>query len=291
MNVVDILKNKDFTASFEFFPPKNSESSSQLFGNIQELLPLKPGYVSVTYGAGGSTQQLTKDLVIKLKQETDLCIVSHLTCVGHTREEIHKLLEDYDEAGIHNILVLRGDPPTGKTYFEVTPGGFEYAADLLSYIKKHFPHFGCGVAGFPEGHPSTPNRIKEMDYFKRKVDSGADYICTQMFFDNRDYYDFVERCDLNNIKVPVIPGLMPILSKKGMERMAELALGCRFPSGLIKSLSRAQSDDGIRSAGIQWATNQVRDLLDHEVKGIHFYTLNKSTAIKEICSNLGIESL
>ena len=290
MKVVDILNKNEFSASFEFFPPKTEESSRKLYENIKELLPLDPSFVSVTYGAGGTTQQLTKDLVLKLQKETQLCIVSHLTCVGHSQEEIHSLLADYQEAGIENLMVLRGDPPKGQEKFIAHEKGFSYAADLLAYIKKHFPEFACGVAAYPEGHPETPNRLKEMDYLKAKVDQGADYICTQLFFDNNAFYDFCERCEIAGIDIPIIAGIMPITSLSGLKRMADLSGGSNFPASLLRSLKRADSEDGVSRVGIHWATEQVRDLIDNKVKGVHFYTLNQSKSTVEIYKNLGIKS-
>lgn len=288
MKVVDLIQQKDFSASFEFFPPKTEQGSENLFQNIKNLMPLNPSYVSVTYGAGGSTQELTHELILRLQKETQLCIVSHLTCVGHTKEQIHEILEKYNKSGIENILALRGDPPLGQTQFKATEGGFNYASDMVAYIKKNFPNMGIGVAGFPEGHPETPNRLKEMEYLKAKVDAGADYICTQLFFSNKDYYDFCERCEIMGIHVPIIAGIMPITSKSGLKRMADLAGGANFPAPLLKALARAQDDEGIAKVGIHWATEQVRDLIDNKVKGIHFYTLNQSLATVEICKALGI---
>ncbi len=309
VHIADVLKSHKPALSFEFFPPKTPEGSEALFQTISELKPLEPAYVSVTYGAGGSTRQLTHDLVVRLSQELGLTIVSHLTCVGASKDEIRQILERYQESGISNILALRGDPPVNKDVQgvaagkEATPGaapkeafarfvphpdGFPYAAELVAFIRKHFPQMGIGVAGFPEGHPETPNRLKEIEYLKAKVDAGADYICTQLFFDNRDFYDYCERCELAGIHVPIIAGIMPITSRKGMQRMAELALGSRFPANLLRALARAEDDEYAENVGIHWATEQVRDLIDNGVAGVHFYTLNKSKATLKIYQSLGI---
>lgn len=290
MHISQVLDKKQTTISFEFFPPKNKEASEDLFQTIQDLSILHPAYVSVTYGAGGSTRDLTHDLVVKLQERTGLTIVSHLTCVGSTQAEIREILTRYEQSGIHNIMALRGDPPKGQTSFTKTENGFEYAGELVGFIKREFPKMGIGVAGFPEGHPSTPNRLKEIEYLKWKVDQGADYICTQLFFQNEEFYDFVERCRLAGIHVPIIAGIMPITSRKGMARMAELSLGTKFPAKLLKSLSRAEDDEYAENVGIHWATEQVRDLLDHHVSGIHMYTLNKSKATRKIYESLGIRS-
>lgn len=290
MKVVDILEKNDFSVSFEFFPPKTEETSDRLYKAIQELLPLEPAYVSITYGAGGTTQKLTKDLVLKMQKETNLCIASHLTCVGQTKEEIHELLQDYEKAGVQNLMVLRGDPPKGVDRFEATKGGFKYASELLAYIKEHFPSFVCGIAAYPEGHPETPNRLKEMEYLKHKVDQGADYICTQLFFDNHDFYDFRDRCELAGIYIPIIAGIMPITSKTALKRMAELSGGTNFPAKLLKAISRADSKDGVERVGIHWATEQISDLIDNKVKGVHLYTLNQSKATVEIYKSLGVSN-
>ncbi|MHB1015528.1 MAG: methylenetetrahydrofolate reductase, partial [Desulfurivibrionaceae bacterium] len=192
-------------------------------------------------------------------------------------------------SGVENILALRGDPPKGQADFVQPRDGFAHAADLVSFIKENFPRMGVGVAGFPEGHPATPNRLLEMDYLKAKVDAGADYIVTQLFFDNRDFYDFRDRCALAGITVPIIAGLMPITTKSGMVRMAELAAGARIPAALLRALDRARSDEQVEKVGVHWATEQVRDLLDNEVRGIHFYTLNHSRQALEIYQSLGVE--
>jgi methylenetetrahydrofolate reductase (NADPH) len=290
MHIADIYKAQNPCFSFEFFPPKTEEGSKLLFDEIAELVTLKPGYVSVTYGAGGSTRGLTHDLVTRLHKESGLTVVSHLTTVGHNRDEIAEIIDRYNENGIHNIMALRGDPPMGMTSIPKVDHGFDQAADLVAFIKQRHPHFGIGVAGFPEGHPGCPNRLLEIEYLKQKVDAGADYICTQLFFDNRDFYDFCERCDMAGIKVPIIAGMMPITSRKGMKRMAELALGARYPAKLLKALNRAEDDEFAKQVGIHWATEQVMDLLDHKVRGIHFYTLNKSMATQQIYKALGISN-
>ena len=290
MHIAKILEENKPSFSFEFFPPKTEEGSVKLFNEIAKLNDLKPSFVSVTYGAGGSTRDLTHNLITKLQQETELTIVSHLTTVGHTQDDIHQILSKYENSGIGNILALRGDPPNGMKEIPHTEKGFDYASDLVQFIKKEFPDFGIGVAGFPEGHPGCPNRLMEIEYLKQKVDNGADYICTQLFFDNRDFYDFKERCELAGINVPIIAGIMPISTLKSTKRMAELALGARFPARLLKALKRSTSDEYAQKVGIHWATEQVRDLLDNDVCGVHFYTLNKSTATKNIYESLGIEN-
>lgn len=288
MLVKDILHSTRISFSFEFFPPKTEKDGNVLFQTIADLMPLKPAYVSVTYGAGGSTRDRTHKLVVRIQQETDLTVVSHLTCVGSTRDETLSILKNYNDNKVENILALRGDAPQGQTGCRQPEDGFAYAADLVAFIKKHFPGMSVGVAGFPEGHPETPNRLKEIDYLKAKVDAGADYIVTQLFFDNRDFYDFCERCQLAGIHVPILAGIMPVTSRQGMTRMAELAAGARIPARLLKAVQRAANDDYLEKVGIHWATEQVRDLIDHNVQGIHFYTLNNARATLKIYESLGV---
>lgn len=288
MHITEILESHKKSFSFEFFPPKDQASSEILFNNINDLVRLKPAYVSVTYGAGGSTRELTHELVVRIIKETDLTVVSHLTCVGSSRDEIGTILQDYWDHGIRNIMALRGDPPKNSPDFVQHPHGFAHAHELVAFIRKEFPGMGIGIAGYPEGHPETPNRLNEIDYLKMKVDAGADYLCTQLFFDNRDFYDFRERCELASIGIPILAGIMPIVSRKGMERMASLALGTRYPARLLRALGRAQDDEHFKKVGIHWATEQVRDLIDNGVKGIHFYTLNRSQATLQIYDSLGV---
>ena len=294
MHARDIFTSGKPTVSFEFFPPKTSEAQENLFATILELETIQPAFVSVTYGAGGSTRELTHDLVLRLKKQTSLDPVPHLTCVGHTEAEIEAILERYAAAGVSNILALRGDPPRDQSDYAHARDTFPQAADLVRFIKKFSGHpdprgFGIGVAGFPEGHPTTPNRLLEMDYLKAKVDAGADYICTQLFFENRDFYDFRERCDLAGIHIPIVAGIMPVTSLSSMKRMAELAGGARYPARLLKALQRAgDSAEAVRQIGLHYATEQCADLLDNKVAGIHLYTLNQSTATREICQRLGV---
>ena len=295
MHVRDIFEKDCPTFSFEFFPPKTDEASEELFGTIAHLQELEPSFVSVTYGAGGSTRERTHDLVVRIQKETKLTAIAHLTSVCHSRPELESILDRYAEFGVENIMALRGDPPRGLANYSRANDAFQYAAHLVSFIRerKKAPDsrgFGIGVAGFPEGHPDSPNRMKEMEFLKMKVDAGADYVCTQLFFDNRDFYDFRERCELAGIKVPIVAGIMPTTTRSGMVRMAELAAGARYPAALLRAISRCEDDEAVARVGIHWATEQCRDLLHNNVRGIHFYTLNKSDATRQIYANLGVRS-
>jgi methylenetetrahydrofolate reductase (NADPH) len=299
MHIEDILAAHPTTFSFEFFPPKTPEASEALFQTISHLEALKPSFVDVTYGAGGGTRDLTNELVLRLRRETALDAIPHLTCVCHALPEIEKIVEEWAAKGVSNILALSGDPPRDKPNWDRSRDAFRYAANLVAHLKKFNAQgrhqdkrgFGIGVAGFPEGHPATRNRLLELDYLKAKVDAGADYIVTQLFFDNHDFYDFRDRCELAGITIPILAGIMPITSEKGMRRMADLAAGCRFPAGLLRAIQRCRGDEeSVRRVGIHWATEQCRDLLDHKARGLHFYTLNQSDATRRIYENLGIAS-
>jgi methylenetetrahydrofolate reductase (NADPH) len=296
MHITDIMRDDSPTFSFEFFPPKTSEAVETLYETIRDLEAYMPDFVSVTYGAGGSTRDLTHDLVERIQHTTKLDPIPHLTCVCHNEKEIEAFLLRYAKSSIGNILALGGDRPAGIAY-DKSRDSFQHAIDLVKFIRRFNESgahpdrrgFGIGVAGFPEGHPATPNRLMEMDYFKAKVDAGADYIVTQLFFDNRDFLDFRERCALNDIHIPIIAGIMPITSIGGFKRIAELAAGARFPAKLLRALQRCQNDpEMVRRVGVHFALEQCHDLLDSDVAGIHFYTLNRSDATRIIFDSLGI---
>jgi methylenetetrahydrofolate reductase (NADPH) len=293
MHIHDILARDATTLSYEFFPPRTDAGWESLFESIRAFEPLQPSFVSVTYGAGGSTRDRTHELVVRLRRESTLDPIPHLTCIGHTRAEIHAILERYAAAGVSNILALRGDPPRDGA--DLPPGDFPRAIDLVREIRAAGEAlgvpggFGIGVAGFPEGHPETPNTLRQIDHLKAKVDAGADWICSQMFFDNRTFFDWCERCRLAGIRTPILAGIMPITSLSGLDRMADLAAGTRFPAPLLKALERCKDDpESVERVGTHWAAEQCRDLIDQGVRGIHFYTLNKSRATREIHRTLGL---
>ncbi len=296
MHITEIMRRDSPTFSFEFFPPKTREAAEKLYQTIRDLESYMPDFVSVTYGAGGSTRDLTHDLVERIQNTTKLDPIPHLTCICHNEGEIRSILERYAKSGIGNILALGGDRPRDLAY-DTSRDAFRHAIDLVQFIRRfnesglHADRrgFGIGVAGFPEGHPATPNRLVEMDYFKAKIEAGADYVVTQLFFDNRDFDDFRERCALAGIHVPIIAGIMPITSMSGLKRIAELAAGSRFPAKLLRALQRCENDpDMVKRVGVHFALEQCHDLLDNQVAGIHFYTLNRSDATRVIFDSLGI---
>ncbi len=281
--------------SFEFFPPKTPEGAQALLQTIVTLQEFHPSFVSVTYGAGGGSRELSRSVVHDLQQR-GIPTVPHLTCVGHTEQELESILESFVKAGARAILALRGDPPRHGVY-DPARDAFHHAAELVRFIrdwesKSSLPYrLTVGVAGFPEGHPDTPNRIREMDYLRAKIDEGADYICTQLFFDNHAFFDYRARCRLLGIRVPIIAGIMPVTSVSALNRMAELSAGTNFPARLLKAMLRAGGDRAsLERIGINFASQQCSELLDEDVDGIHFYTLNRSRATLEIYRNLGINN-
>lgn len=289
------LFDKTPTFSFEFFPPKTSEGAQALLETVIKLQEFHPSFVSVTYGAGGGSRELTRTVVHDI-QNRGIPTVPHLTCVGHTEAELEQVLEGYIKAGARAIMALRGDTPRTPAY-NPARDAFHHASELVRFIRKweEHQHLGfhltIGVAGFPEGHPESRNRIKEMDFLKAKLDEGADYICTQLFFDNHAFFDYRDRCHLMGINVPIIAGIMPVTSISSLNRMADLSAGTNFPARLLKGMLRAGGDRAsIERIGINYASNQCSELLDAEVDGIHLYTLNKSKATLDIYRNLGINN-
>ncbi len=286
MRIDQILGRGKPTVSFEFFPPKNEAGFQQLYQAIDELHPLHPSYVSVTYGAGGSTRQKTVELVERIQRELKIRSMAHLTCVGHTAEEIGGILDDLWAAGIVNVLALRGDPSVGQAQFVVTEGGFAHADELVSFVGSRHD-FCIGVAGYPEGHPQCLNKTRDMEHLKRKVDNGGRFVVTQLFFDNADFYRFCDEARQAGISVPLVAGIMPILNVAQIKRFVSMC-GAKIPHPLLTRLEGLESDpEAVHDAGVDHATRQCQDLLAHGADGIHFYTLNRSKATVQICKVLG----
>ncbi len=283
MKIGELLKRDIFSISFEFFPPKDEKGERQLFETIKKLEKLKPTFVSVTYGAGGSTRDRTRNVVKRIHEETDLTVMAHLTCIAHTKEELIEILQDYKNIGIENILALRGDVPRDKPDWRPPEGACKYAKELVLLIRENFgAYFSVGVASYPEGHPESPNLEWEVKYFKEKVEAGADFSITQMFFVNDYYYEFVELCQKAGINIPIIPGIMPITNFKQIKKFAALC-GATIPQSLIEKMEKVEDKpEEIKKIGIEFAINQCLDLIEHGVPGLHFYTLNKSDATLRI---------
>ena len=285
MKIIDVLKQDKPAFSFEFFPPKDNDGFDKLFETIDNLKPLNPAFVSVTYGAGGSTRSKTIDLVGRIKKEIGLESMAHLTCVGHNSDEILNVLESIKKQNVDNVLALRGDPPAGEINFTKPNNGFGYAVELVQFICERFS-FCVGVAGYPEGHPESSNREEDLFHLKKKVLAGASFIVTQLFFDNKYYFDFVASLRKIGVDVPVIPGIMPIVNLKQIKRFTKMC-GATIPHDLMVRLEEAQDDpESVCQIGIDHAANQCRKLLMQGAPGIHFYTLNRSRATLSVLERL-----
>jgi len=284
MRISEILAQPGPIFSFEFFPPKDEAEAKMLFDTIQELGPLSPSFVSVTYGAGGSTRRRTVDLVKSIQTETKIETMAHLTCVGATRREIASVLNELQQAGVENVLALRGDPPKEEKTFRTPEGGFAHANELIAFIRAHYP-FCTGAACFPEKHPESPSVESDLEWLKRKVDAGAEFLITQLFYDNEDFFRFRDQAAMAGVQAPILAGIMPILSEWGLKRIFALS-GARLPKDLADRIAAAPDEAEVRRIGIEHAYRQCRGLLDEGVKGIHFYTLNRSPATKAIWQQL-----
>lgn len=279
MKIGQYLKEGNFSISFEFFPPKTPEGEEDLFQTIKSLRAINPSFVSVTYGAGGSTRDRTRRVVERIHKETDLTVMAHLTCIAHSREELLQIIGEYKEIGIENLLALRGDRPANMPDFRPPEDGCIHADQLVRLIMENYGDwFSIGVASYPEGHPESPNMEWEIKYFKKKVEAGADFSITQMFFDNSYYYEFVDLCQKAYIDIPIIPGIMPITNFRQVQKFASMC-GATIPQRLIERLEPyADSPEETLKIGVEFAIEQCLDLLENNVPGLHFYTLNKSKA-------------
>ena len=281
MKIIDILNSGKRTVSFEFFPPRTDAGFEELFKTIAALKPLQPDYVSVTYGAGGGTRRKTVDLVLRIKHEIGLESMAHLTCVSATREEIRRTLDNLHLGGMENLLPLRGDPAKGEEKFVKTEGGFEHANELVEFIRGRYP-FCLAGACYPEVHPEAPNRETDLDNLKRKVDAGIDFLITQLFFDNDHFFRFRDRTAARDIEVPVLAGIMPILSVRQIKRFTQMC-GAVIPAELLSKIEAVEDDpEAVRQLGAYHATEQCEGLLAGGTAGLHFYTLNRSTATRVI---------
>jgi methylenetetrahydrofolate reductase (NADPH) len=276
------------TFSFEFFPPKTEDGVTALFEAVEALRPLAPAYVSVTYGAGGSTRARTLELVKRLKRETEIETMAHITCVGSSRDEIAAVLDEVAEAGVQNVLALRGDPPRGETSFTPHPDGFRYASELVAFIRAQPQRwrFCIGAAGYPEGHVETRDLAQDLRNLKGKVEAGVDFLVTQLFFDNAFYFSFVERARAAGIAVPIVPGIMPFTNVEQVERFTAMC-GAAIPRPLRAAMEvRREDADAARELGVAYSTLQCADLLRRGAPGVHFYTLNRSPSTRAIVSAL-----
>lgn len=286
MRIPDAIGSNGPLFSFEFFPPKTAQGEANLYRVIDSLRDLRPAFVSVTYGAGGSTRDKTIELVCRIKHEIGIESMAHLTCVGADRSELEAVLQRLAAAGIENVLALRGDPPRDQPSFVRPPDGFGYASELVAFIRARGFPFALGGAGYPEGHVECRDRERDILHLKQKVDAGLDFVITQLFFDNVDYFSFVARARAHGITVPIVPGIMPITNAAQIERFTAMC-GARIPDVLRARLAAVANDEAAaRRIGIDHATAQCRELLARGAPGIHFYTLNQSPATRAIFQSL-----
>jgi len=285
--IINILKRKKPTFSFEFFPPKSAEGEIKLEESILELLRLKPDFVSVTYGAGGSTRTKTDEWVRKIQNQFRLTSMAHLTCVGSAKEHIKYILEEHKSHNIKNIMALRGDPPKDKELFVPEKDGFRYASELISFIKNQFSKdFSVGAACYPEKHPEAKTLVEDIEHLKIKVKSGADFLVSQLFFDNEKFFRFRDLLIKKGIEVPVIAGIMPITAYKQIERFTQMTQ-CYIPEDLQNKMYRYQNDEKeLLKISLEYSVKQCEELLRNQVDGIHFYTLNQSNATFLLLSEL-----
>ncbi len=284
--ISDILKEKEQTYSFEFFPPKTEKGKQKLPETAATLKELEPDWFTVTYGAGGSTRELTMDIVDDLQQRFQIPTMHHLTCVGHSKAELKAILEEMKERNIRNILALRGDPPEGKEHWEPTPGGFTYCYQLIELIRSYGDFFSIGVAGFPEGHIDCPDKETDSKYLKIKIDVGGEFVVTQLFFDNKDYFEYLERIRKIGVTVRVLPGILPITNYQQLLRFCNTC-GATIPQRvhhIFKPLDG--NDEATYKIGVEFAVEQCNELLEGGAPGLHFYTLNKVDPTREILNKI-----
>ena len=285
MRIDEILASRRPVFSFEFFPPKTDEATERLFETVAELQHDHPDFVSVTYGAGGSTRARTLEVVRRIHRDLGVEAMAHLTCVGATREEIRAVLAQIEEAGLENVLALRGDPPRGEAEWRPTPGGLTYSTELAALISEH-SNLAIGGACFPEVHPDATSPSDGLRYLKEKITAGVSFLITQLFFDNELYFSFVEEARAAGIGVPIIPGIMPITNFGQIKRFTEMC-GASIPQTLESELeARADDPEAVTELGVAFATLQCSELLARGAPGIHFYTLNKSPATRAILAAL-----
>jgi methylenetetrahydrofolate reductase (NADPH) len=285
MQISEFFSRPGPVFSFEFFPPKNVEAFGKLIDTVRYLAELRPDFVSVTYGAGGGTRHLTHDLVTRIKREAGLEAMAHLTCVGHSRSEIEEIVRKLTDEGVDNLLCLRGDPPAHQEEFIVAENGFAHANDLMDHVGRQFQVCIAGAC-YPEAHPESESLDSDIKYAKAKVDAGASFLVTQLFFDNRHYFEFVAKARAAGISVPILPGIMPVTNAAQIEKFIS-RIGATIPESLLQRLNRFREDDqAVMATGIEWATRQCKELLAGGAPGIHFYTLNKSLATRVVFANL-----
>lgn len=275
-SLIQRLNSNEPLFSVEFFPPKSDETAQQLLQTAQRMQSFAPDFVSITYGAGGSTRSRTLKYASQLREDYGFSVMPHLTCVGHSREELKQTISEFKQAGLQQIMALRGDPPKGETNFTPHPDGLSYANDLVHLIREFYPECAIGVGGYPEKHPEAPSLEIDLLNLKRKVDAGANFVTTQLFFDNASYFEFVEKCRQADITVPILPGLMSVTSYQQAVRFCEMC-GTSIPDELNQKLVAAGEDKAaVEAIGVEWTYRQAHELLEKGAPGIHLYILNRA---------------
>ena len=288
MSIKDAYANGRFGLSFELFPPKTPESEAMMWKTVDELMAYEPALITCTYGAGGSTRGTTLDVIEGVRRRHDVSVASHLTCVGNTADELRDYLYEAGRRGVSAIVALRGDPPKGETQFQAVTGGLHYASELVALIRAEFPQFGILVAGYPETHQEAKSPATDLENLKRKCDAGGDVVVTQLFYDNADFFRFRERCEQAGITAPLVPGVMPVTNFPQVRRIASLC-HARLPEEFTRAFEAAGDDEAAQfEAGVSYAAQQVRELIDGGVPGIHFYVLNKSHATSRVLEQVGV---
>jgi methylenetetrahydrofolate reductase (NADPH) len=279
-----------FGLSFELFPPKTPQGVTSLFQHVARLVEYRPSYITCTYGAGGSTQELTLEIVSRVHREFRVPVATHLTCVGRTVQQLREYLCKAQSLGVENVVALRGDPPRGDTAFRPVEGGLRYANELVALIRGEFPEFGIAVAGYPETHQEAPSPDVDLANLKRKVDAGADVVITQLFYDNDDFFRFRERCHAAGIGLPIVPGLLPVTNFAQIRRITSLC-GAQLPAPFVQRLEEAGDDaDAQFTIGVDFAIRQTQGLLEAGVPGLHFYVLNRSEAASQVLAHVDLDN-
>ncbi len=290
MQLREIYNQKPLTLSFELFPPRTEAGERQLYRTVDQLMKLSPDFMTCTYGAGGSTRDKTLGIVGQIKQRFQVPVASHLTVVESTVDDLRGYLRRAAQQGVDYIVALRGDPPEGSERFVPKAGGLRYANELVALIRAEFPQFGIAVAGYPEVHREAPSAEVDLENLKRKVDAGADVVITQLFYDNDDYFRFVERCQAIGIDVPIVPGVLPVISLGQIKRIASLC-GAKLPQPFIDRLSERDDADWQYQVGVEQAVAQTESLLKQGVPGLHYYVLNRSDAMQAILQAVDMSSM
>lgn len=284
MTISSAYGPEKFGLSFELFPPKTDAGMKTLFGHVDKLMHQNPDYITCTYGAGGSTQEKTLEVIAGILGKYEIPVATHLTCVGLAADQLREYLQRAWDLGIHNVVALRGDPPQGESEFTKTEGGFSYANELVEFIRANFPEMGIAVGGYPETHQQAASPEIDLENLKRKVDAGADIIITQLFFENTDFFDFCDRCQAIGIDVPIVPGILPVTNAAQIQRIANLC-GAKLPQAFVAELQKYEDDpQGQFEVGVEYATLQTAELLSQGIAGLHYYVLNKSDAVDRVLS-------